>query len=63
MMALSKYDKIKLDHDLKRIAKGLKLVRNEKDKEKRDFILDLLMDEFDRLQQDIEEMSLKSNGE
>ena len=56
MMGLSKYDTEKLNHDLKRIAKGLKLIRDEKNEEKRNFILDLIMDEFDRLHQDIHEM-------
>lgn len=56
MMGLSNYDKQKLLHDMKRIAKGLKLVRDEKIEEKRNYILDLIADEFDRLHQDIEEM-------
>jgi len=57
MMVLSKYDSEKLHHDLKRIAKGLKLIKDEIKDTKGSYILELLVDEFDRLQQDIKEMT------
>ncbi len=62
MMALSQYDSQKIDHDLKRIAKGMRLVKEEDNKEKRNFILELVMDEYDRLHQDIIEMTEKTEN-
>ena len=46
----------KLLHDLKRVSKGLKLVSEEKNAEKRHLICSLLTDELDRLYEDIAEM-------
>jgi hypothetical protein len=61
-MALNKYDKEKLFHDLKRIAKGFRILRDEDKKDRREFMCQLLQDEFDRLYQDIEEMTEQMSG-
>ena len=62
-MALNSYDRQKLLHDLKRIAKGFRILRDEDKKDRREFMCELLQDEFDRLYQDIEEMTEKVSGE
>lgn len=48
-------------HDLKRIGKIIPIIRDEKDKNKRDLIAGLLIDEMDRLLEDLSEA--KSNGD
>ena len=63
MMGIKKYDKEKLFHDLKRIAKGFRILRDEEKKDRREFMCELLQDEFDRLYQDIEEIANAVEGE
>lgn len=53
---LSRNEKEKLMHDLKRAAKVLKFVQDEKDHEKRQTLIGLMIDELDRLALDVEEM-------
>jgi hypothetical protein len=53
---LSKNETDKLLHDLKRAAKVLKFVQDEKDHDKRQTLIGLLIDELDRLALDVEEM-------
>jgi len=61
-MGLNKTDKLKLLHDCKRLNKGIKIIEEEKDDEKRHYIGGMLRDELDRLYLDIEEMTeLKEN--
>ena len=59
MAGLNNYDREKLLHDIKRIAKGVKIIADEKIEERRNFIASLIQDEVDRLYQDIEEMTNK----
>ena len=58
-MGLNKYDREKILHDIKRLSKGIKLVSEENDAEKRMYIAGLVADEMDRLHSDIEEMTEK----
>jgi len=61
-MGLNKSDKEKLMHDLKRLNKGIKIIEDEMNEEKRHYIGGMLRDELDRLYLDIEEMTeLKEN--
>ncbi len=46
-------------HDLKRASRCIKLVRGEKNKEKRDLILELLQNELDRMFEDLDEAKEK----
>lgn len=62
-MGLTKTDKIKLLHDIKRLSKGCRILRDENKKDRREFICGLLEDEVDRLVEDIEEMTDKISGE
>ena len=62
MSGLSKYDREKLLHDIKRVSKGIKIMVSERNKEKQEFIGSLLQDEVDRLYQDVEEMTEKGKG-
>jgi hypothetical protein len=57
---LNKYDFEKLMHDLKRIAKCIPILRDEKEEERRKLISQLLIEECDRLANDLNEM--KENG-
>lgn len=57
MMALNKYDKNKILHDIRRIGDAVQIITDEPDDNKRKIIADLLRAEMDRLHQDIEEMS------
>ena len=59
---LSKYDYEKLLHDLKRISKGIRLIKDEKNKEKRVLLGGLLADEVDRLHSDLEEIRKHNNN-
>jgi len=56
-MGLNKLDKLKLLHDCKRLTKGIKIIEDEKDEEKRHYIGGMLRDELDRLSLDIDEMT------
>ena len=56
-MSINKFEKEKLLHDCKRINKGIKIIEEEKNNEKRHYIGSLIRDELDRLYQDIEEMT------
>jgi len=56
-MGLNKSDKEKLMHDLKRLNKGIKIIEDEMNEEKRHYIGGMLRDELDRLSLDIEEMT------
>ena len=60
-MSLSKHDKNKLNHDCKRINKGIKILEEEKNQEKRHYIGGMIRDELDRLYQDINEMTAKKD--
>jgi len=53
---LNNQDIEKLNHDLKRASKVIKLIRNETNEQKRYLIADLLIDELDRLSEDIEDL-------
>ena len=53
---LNKQETEKLLHDLKRAAKVLKFVQDEKDHDKRQTLIGLMIDELDRLALDVEEM-------
>ena len=53
---LNKQETEKLLHDLKRAAKVLKFVQDEKDHDKRQTLIGLMSDELDRLALDVEEM-------
>lgn len=46
----------RLMHDLKRMAKALKILEKESDHENRQTLIGLLIDEADRLAEDIAEM-------
>jgi hypothetical protein len=58
---LNKYDYEKLLHDLKRISRCVKLVRDEISEDKRNIILELLSNEVDRLHSDLEEVRGQDN--
>ena len=58
---LNKYDYSKLLHDLKRISRCVKLVRDEESEDKRNTILELLSNEIDRLHSDLEEVRGQNN--
>lgn len=62
-MGLNKYDKEKLMHDIKRLSKGCRILRDEEKPDRREYICQLLQDEIDRLAQDIDEMTDKLKGE
>jgi hypothetical protein len=53
---LSKLEIEKLLHNLKRMAKALKILEKESDHENRQTLISLLIDEADRMAGDIEEM-------
>ena len=46
----------RLLHDLKRIGKAIDIISDEKSKEKRKLIADLLRAELDRLYEDVEDV-------
>ena len=50
-----------LVHDIKRVSKIIPIIRDEKDKNKRELIAGLLLDELDRLLEDLTDA--KSNGD
>jgi len=50
-----------LAHDIKRVSKIIPIIRDEEDKQKRDLIAGLLIDEMDRLMEDLNEAK-GSNG-
>lgn len=54
MLSVHEFDK--LMHDIKRMAKVIKIVMEEKDHDNRQTLLGLLADEGDRLAQDIADM-------
>jgi len=45
-------------HDLKRVSRCIKLVREEESNDKRNLILELLLNEVDRLFEDLEDAKL-----
>jgi hypothetical protein len=53
---LNKYDYEKLLHDIKRISRCVKLIREEENKDKKNTVLELLLNELDRLHSDLEEI-------
>jgi len=63
LMGLNNYDKEKLMHDVKRLGRGFRILRDEDKPERREFICLMLQDELDRVTQDIEEMTEKLSGE
>lgn len=58
MIEQRKFDQ--LLHDIKRVGKIIPIIRDEIDKNKRELIAGLLLDEMDRLLEDLSEA--KSNG-
>lgn len=50
-----------LDHDFKRLGKGIRILMREDDKQKRELIGSLLFDETDRLREDVEELLENGN--
>ena len=50
-----------LAHDIKRVSKIIPIIRDEEDKQKRNLIAGLLIDEMDRLMEDLNEAK-GSNG-
>jgi len=60
MLSANEFEK--LMHDVKRMAKVIKIVMDEKDHDKRQTLLGLLADEGDRLAEDIADMKEKVNG-
>lgn len=56
---LSQHEYERLLHDLKRAAKVLTFVRDEVDHDKRQTLIGLLIDELDRLGEDVEELKEK----
>lgn len=61
-MALSKSEFEKLMHDLKRMAKVLKIVETETDHDKRQTLIGLLRDEAERLAEDVMDMKEQGNA-
>jgi hypothetical protein len=59
---IGKYEFEKLGHDLKRIGKTIGLLKEMKQKQARDKLIDLLTDELDRLYSDLEELKANGNG-
>jgi hypothetical protein len=57
---LTKVEYEKILHDIKRAAKVLTFVRDEKDHEKRQTLIGLMIDELDRLAEDVEECKEKN---
>lgn len=60
MINLRKFDQ--LLHDLKRISKIIPIIRDEVEKSKRELIAGLLLDEMDRLLEDISEEKEEKGG-
>lgn len=58
---INNYDMQKIHHDIKRISRCVKLIREEESKMKRDTVLELLMNELDRLNDDLEEIKEANN--
>ena len=58
---LNKLEKEKLLHDIKRAGKVIQLIINEDVKEKRKLIGELLVAEYDRFYEDVEELT--ENGD
>lgn len=56
IMGLKKEQYHKLLHDIKRVSKGIKILKDENLPDKREFIASLLEDEVNRLHDDISEM-------
>ena len=56
LMGLKKEQYNKLLHDIKRVSKGIKILKDEADAGKREFIMSLLEDEVNRLHDDLAEM-------
>ncbi len=46
-------------HDLKRISETLGLIKTEKNKDKRNKMLQLMQDELDKLYEDLTDMKIK----
>jgi len=53
---INKVEFEKLQHDLKRASKVLRLISVEPDKEKRELLLSLISDELDRMYADLEDL-------
>jgi len=58
---INSYDMHKLHNDMKIVGRCIKLVREEEEKHKRDTILELLINELDRLNTDLEEIKENKN--
>jgi len=59
---LSGKDYNRMLHDLKRVSRCIKLVREEEKREKRNLILELLLNEVDRLFEDLEDAKISTNN-
>jgi len=57
---LTKNELYQLLHDLKRAGKAVKLIKDEKDEEKRTLIANLIIDELDRLYEDLIKVTEKT---
>ncbi len=57
---LTKDEVNRLLHDLKRASKAVRLIKDEKDEEKKNLIADLIIDELDRLYEDMIELTEKT---
>jgi len=53
---INKYDMHKIIDDLKRIARGIPILRDEKDQKQRDRMAQLCLDELQKLTDDLEEI-------
>jgi hypothetical protein len=56
---LSIQEHSKLLHDIKRAAKVLKFIQEEVDHDKRQILIGLMIDEMDRLSEDLEDLKEK----
>ena len=52
-----------LMHDIKRVSKIIPIIRDEVDKNKRELVAGLLIDEMDRLIEDLEEAKNINGGD
>ena len=55
-MEISVKKKLQLDHDFKRLAKGIRILMNESKVKSRELIGSLLFDEVERLREDVNEL-------
>ena len=61
MISKKKFEQ--LMHDIKRVSKIIPIIRDEANKDKRELIAGLLLDEMDRLIEDLEEAKNNNGNE